>query len=105
MLKKILDYIFNFYLDKFRQGWGRHYKGECRVKTLLAISGKEAMQETLQKDLFLTKTDTFRGVVEKLNVKSCPVLLKFLNKTKYSHLLKYNFSKAPYSLKDSTTTG
>lgn len=71
-LKKILDYIFNFHLDKFSQGWGRHYKGECRVKTLLAIFGKEAMQENLQKDLFLTKVDTFRDVVEKNECEKLP---------------------------------
>lgn len=100
-----MKYIFNFHLDKFSQEWGRHYKGECRVKTLLAIFGKQAMQKNLQKDLFLRKMDTFRGVIEKLNVKSCPVLLEFLNKTKYSYLLIYNFSKAPCALKDSTITG
>lgn len=102
--KKILDYISSFHLDKSRQGWGRHYKGECRVKTLLAIFGKEATQETLQKDLSLTKMDTFRGVIENWMWKVALFYLHFFNKTKYSDLLIYNFSKAPYT-KDSTTSG
>lgn len=90
-------------MDKFNQGWGRHYKLECRIEKLLGFLVKNPFKK-ISEDVS-NKNGHFQMCCRQIKFKKLRCFTWILNKHKYFISSHDNFSKAPHILQDSVIIG